>query len=277
MKRALLRPITQCIPEQLKHLLRLLWGVTRPPRDPLERFKLLVALTGRLVPHYKLDWPHIDWWQDAEFNAFLARFKEDKTYNASRKFMVSQLVQLVDDVPGDTCECGVYLGASSYLICRRNQLVNQEMHSSRVHHIFDSFEGISTPTEADDTKHWQAGMLACGEEVVRMNLQEFEQVEYHPGWIPDKFHEVDMRTFCFVHVDVDLYQPTRDSLDFFYPRMNTGAILLCDDYGFDICPGATKACNEFLQDKLEKMLSLPGGGGFFIKGKPILQANHNES
>jgi len=37
------------------------------------------------------------------------------------------------------------------------------------------------------------------------------------------------KTFLFVHVDVDLYEPTRDSIAFFYPRMNLGAVSLCDD------------------------------------------------
>ena len=45
-----------------------------------------------------------------------------------------------------------------------------------------------------------------------------------------------------------------------------GGLILCDDYGFTSCPGATKAINEFLQDKEEKMISLSGGGGFLIKG-----------
>jgi hypothetical protein len=45
-----------------------------------------------------------------------------------------------------------------------------------------------------------------------------------------------------------------------------GGIFVCDDYGFLTCPGATKAMDEFLLTKREKMISLPGGGGFFIKG-----------
>ena len=69
-----------------------------------------------------------------------------------------------------------------------------------------------------------------------------------------------------VHVDVDLYEPTLASLAFFYPRMNPGGVMVCDDYGFTTCPGATKAVDEFLHDKPEKMIALPNGGGFFIAG-----------
>ena len=35
------------------------------------------------------------------------------------------------------------------------------------------------------------------------------------GWIPSRFEEVKDKNFSFVHIDVDLYQPTLDSLNFF--------------------------------------------------------------
>jgi len=68
-----------------------------------------------------------------------------------------------------------------------------------------------------------------------------------------------------VYIDVDLYGLTRDSLAFFYPRMQTGGINLCDDHGITTCPGATAAFNEYLLDKPETMIGLPCGGGFLIK------------
>ena len=80
------------------------------------------------------------------------------------------------------------------------------------------------------------------------------------------------RAFSFVHVDVDLYEPTRDSFAFFYERLSPGGILLCDDYGCTTCPGATKAADEFLADRPEKMISLDSGGGFFIRGLPVQPA-----
>jgi hypothetical protein len=46
-----------------------------------------------------------------------------------------------------------------------------------------------------------------------------------------------------------------------------GGIIVCDDYWFTTCPGATKAVDEFLADKPEKMLPLAQGGGFLIKGQ----------
>jgi O-methyltransferase len=70
--------------------------------------------------------------------------------------------------------------------------------------------------------------------------------------------------FSFVHLDVDLYQPTMDSLEFFYGKMSPGNIILCDDYGFVTCPGAKKAMDSFFADKPEEIVSLPTGQGFVV-------------
>jgi len=97
-------------------------------------------------------------------------------------------------------------------------------------------------------------------------LAEFPGVSLLAGWIPERFPAVADRRFAFVHIDVDLYEPTRDSLAFFYPRMSAGGIVVCDDYGFTSCPGATRAVDEYLADRPEKMIALSCGGGFLVKG-----------
>ena len=60
---------------------------------------------------------------------------------------------------------------------------------------------------------------------------------------------------------------TLDSIEYFYPRLNDGGIILCDDYGSALCPGATQAIDEFLSDKPEKVLYMPCGNGFMIKNQ----------
>ncbi len=134
-----------------------------------------------------------------------------------------------------------------------------------MHHCFDSYEGLSTPTDEDGT-HWTPGVLSATEDIAKRNLSEFSDIVFYKGWIPDRFEDCDANPFSFVHADVDLYESTKDSIEFFYGRISPGGVLLCDDYGFTICPGATKAVDEFLADKSEKMIALDCGGGFFVKG-----------
>jgi hypothetical protein len=130
--------------------------------------------------------------------------------------------------------------------------------------MFDSFEGLSAPV-ATDGPYWHRGDLSRGEDVLKRNLSGFADYHIYKGWIPERFSEIADRTFSFVHIDVDLYQPTLDSMKFFYPRLNRGGILVCDDYGFQTCPGATQAVSEFLAEQTEAMIALPDGGGFLIK------------
>lgn len=225
----------------------------------------LLRLAGKvLVPSYRFKWPQLDWWRNEEFTAYLRRFGELAVLNTDRKWMVYQLLRLIAHIPGDTAECGVYRGATSYLICR----ANQEAAHWKVHHLFDSFAGLSEPGLADGT-HWWKGDLRNTLAETQRTLAEFEKAtSYHRGWIPTRFREVADCRFSFVHIDVDLAQPTHDSIEFFYPRMNIGGIIVCDDYGQTICPGATEAIDHFFSNKPEKMISLPDGGGFVIINTP---------
>jgi len=226
------------------------------------RFRVLVRLGSLVFKHYPFKWSQLDWLRNQWFCNYLEKFGEARGFNKERRWMVQELLRLVETVPGDTAECGAFEGAGSYLICHANAA---NSNYKRLHHIFDSFEGLSAPATADGA-YWHKGDMARGEDIVRRNLAEFKAIDLHKGWIPERFMDVEEGRFAFVHVDVDLYQPTLDSMRFFYERMSPGGIILCDDYGFSTCPGATKAVNEFLSDKPEKMIALPDGGGFLIKG-----------
>jgi len=225
-------------------------------------FELLVYLGKVIFPKYRFKWHQLDWWESDKFDGYLKRFDNYKKMNDDRLWNLAQILRLVSFVPGDTAECGVFKGASSYLICR----ANVESELDKTHCIFDSFEGVSTPDSEVDGTHWSKGDLACSLDVVKQNLSDFSLIEYFQGWIPDRFGEVLDRSFSFVHIDVDLMQPTADSFSFFYERMSEGGVIVCDDYGQSTCPGATKAIDLFLADKDEKMISLCSSGGFMIKG-----------
>ena len=229
--------------------------------DELLGFRLTTIIANYLMPSYRFTWPELAWFQDPKLKSTLILFEENHGFNAHRRFALQQLLRLTSSIPGDTAECGVYRGCGSYVILQANKYSS----FNRIHHIYDSFEGLSQPSEVDG-KYWAANNLSMAEDTVNRNLSQYKEFKLYKGWIPDRFHEVQNHSFSFVHIDVDLYDPTLESIKFFYDRLNSGGILVCDDYGFLTCPGATKAIDEFLFDKPEKMILLAGGGGFFIKG-----------
>ena len=59
-----------------------------------------------------------------------------------------------------------------------------------------------------------------------------------------------------MHLDVDLYQPTRDALEFFYSRVNAGGMFLIHDYLW--AEGVRQAVQEFFATRAETILELAG-------------------
>ncbi|MDA0659226.1 MAG: class I SAM-dependent methyltransferase [Planctomycetota bacterium] len=222
-------------------------------------YLLAERATRWLHPHYCFSEYGRSWLHDADFLTWYRNFPGcDNDHSADRKYFLRSLVALTRHLPGDTAECGVYQGASSFLICE------QLNSADRRHHIFDSFAGLSNPGP-EDGLHWQPGQFAVPELAVRKNLQQFAHVDYHAGWIPATLSRVADKQFCFVHLDVDLYEPTRDASTFFYSRLTPGGILLCDDYGFSTCPGAQQAMNELAAHIGEPLIRVPTGQAFIIK------------
>lgn len=237
------------------------YGALLRPRDANERSyvaaNLLQATADQLLPGYVVTDHSKLWFEDAEFFERLKALEGVSPLSADRKFFLAQLLRMAEGLPGDTAEAGVYLGASSWFICDRFA------GSGKVHYAIDSFEGLPTPAQEDGT-YWKPGDLRAEEAHVRELLAPYEAV-ICKGWIPDAFESIGENRFCFVHVDVDLYEPTLESMRFFYPRLVEGGVIVCDDYGFATCPGAHRAVNEYMADRPESMIHVPTGQGFLVK------------
>lgn len=216
---------------------------------------------------YQIYKPQMIWQDDAEFVAARAEGERRGIIGSpdDRCYLLLESARLIREVPGDIAECGVRYGRSSLFI-----LSGLGGGSTKNLHIFDSFEGLSTPDardiDASGEAAWEKGELAVPEDIVRNNLSGFgDRVVLHKGWIPERFADVADCRFAMAHIDVDLYEPTRASAEFFYPRVNPGGIILCDDYGSALCPGAKRAMDEFFADKPEHLISLPTGQSLAIK------------
>lgn len=234
------------------------WYARRVAGDsPERRFELLERLAGFVYPDHWFSEFGRTWLDDEDFVRWYEREEPNNRRSADRKFTLRELTKLVLDVPGAVAECGVYRGASAELMGR--SLPGRELH------LFDSFEGLSPP-ETSDGGFWRAGDLRVGPEPVARRLTSAGIPHViHAGWIPERFHEVADLRFAFVHIDVDLRQPTMDSLEFFYPRLSPGAVVVFDDYGFRTCPGARSAVDEYMATASKPVLHLPTGQGLFVK------------
>jgi O-methyltransferase len=169
---------------------------------------------------------------------------------------IASMIEAVRLVPGDLAEVGTYQGASAGLIasCAPNKSV----------HVFDTFEGLPTPSGSDGQDSWAyEGNFDVAFEEVRRYLNRWPNIHIYRGLFPASAAGLEELRFSFVHLDVDLYEGTLGSLQWFYPRLNTGAILVTHDYNF--CPGVKKAFDEFFADKNDTLIELPTNQALFVK------------
>lgn len=177
---------------------------------------------------------------------------------AFEAFVLHSVASAQGRMPGAIAEVGVYEGGSARLI--------REATGDREMHLFDTFAGLPKNTDVDGDVH-QANVYACSLESVQKYLSAYSNIHFHQGLFPASAHDLDPNLrFSLVHFDVDLYESTRACLEFFYPRMLPGGIMLSHDYS--ILAGVKQAFTEFLADKPEGAIELPTTQCFVIKGAP---------
>ncbi len=99
---------------------------------------------------------------------------------------------------------------------------------------------------------------------MREYLSAYPNVTFHKGLFPaETGPDVADKRFSFVNLDVDTYASTRDSLEFFYPRLMPGGILLSHDYAQ--AEGVRKAFEEVIGPKPESIIELPESQCMFVK------------
>jgi len=173
--------------------------------------------------------------------------KEDRPFLLlpSELLMIHSLSKSQTMVPGDYAEVGVFKGATAKAIC--------ESKKKKHLHLFDTFEGLPRTSKNLD-RRYKRRMFRSNYDRVKKKLSKYKNVHLYKGLFPGTGIPVEDKKFAFVHLDVDLYESTRDSLDFFYPRMSKGGILISHDYHAD---GVKKAFNEFFRGRPEKVIPLP--------------------
>ena len=157
-------------------------------------------------------------------------------------------------MPGVMAEVGVYQGVSARLISLASQGVPL--------HLFDTFEGLPEPGVRERGR-LHRGQYAASLAGVETYLEDRPDVSLHKGLFPATTTGCDQLTFSFVHLDVDLESSTSACLDFFYPRMCRGGIILTHDFSY--LPGVRKAFEGFLQTRPERAIELPTSQAFIVK------------
>ena len=133
------------------------------------------------------------------------------------------------------------------------------MDTDRTFHLFDTFEGF---TETDLVGESGKAATYSSRNFADTSLQKVTSrlsapaFVFHPGYFPETAKKTENDIFALVNMDADLYKPTKAGLEFFYPRLSSGGVLIIHDYNPD-WPGIMKAVDEFTINIPEPLIVLP--------------------
>jgi hypothetical protein len=168
---------------------------------------------------------------------------------------------------GAFVECGVWRGGSMMAVA---WTLAELGDTSRDLYLFDTFEGMSEPTEHDRLMNGaSAGDILssmprgeanfwciAGLEEVRANLLRTgypsERLHFVKGKVEDTLPAGAPERIALLRLDTDWYESTRHELEHLYERLVPNGVLIIDDYG--TWQGARKAVDEFFEKTEKKPL-----------------------
>ena len=184
---------------------------------------------------------------------------ENGFYLTSGTNRISKFVSHLDfyrmslEVAGDIVECGVFKGNSLSRWIKFRDLLGGA-YSKKIY-AFDIFGKFPEAQFGNDIQKRESFVKEAGEyglskeklldtyEALGLNknlsLIEGDILETIPNFCKTNPHV----KISLLHIDVDLYEPTKCALEYFYPMVTNGGVIIFDDYG--AFAGANKAIDDY--------------------------------
>jgi Macrocin-O-methyltransferase (TylF) len=146
------------------------------------------------------------------------------------------------NVKGAIVEFGIYQGHMLNALITKAESLGMQ----REFYGFDSFEGLSEPSKEHDYESWQKGQYAAGYDLAAktLRLPERPSLKLIKGWVNDSLKTPEaaaINPIAYARIDVDIYDPTVDCLNYLSNRLAHRAILAFDDWAYTSDKGESKA------------------------------------
>ena len=167
-------------------------------------------------------------------------------------------------IAGDIVECGVWRGGSMMAVALA---LMARGDTSRQLYLYDTFDGMSEPTDEDTHRvsgeparlqleragRDDAVWAVAGLDDVRANLASTgypaERIHFVQGKVEDTIPGRLPAAIALLRLDTDWYESTRHELQHLYPLLTRHGVLIIDDYGH--WDGARRAVDEYFAASAE--------------------------
>lgn len=174
-------------------------------------------------------------------------------------------------IPGDFVEFGVNRGFLSSAIM---QVLDWNV-TGRTFYLLDTFAGIDERYITQDdiavgvierNQHdIDSGFYTFDLDAVRANFAEWPAARIIPGPVPETLDQIDSDNFAFAHIDMNCAAPEIAAIEFLWPRLSEGGVVLLDDYAYIGYRSQKVAMDDFARRVGVAVLSLPTGQGLILK------------
>jgi O-methyltransferase len=189
-----------------------------------------------LVP--SIDPINVEILADEEFRASVAAVRGKTLLDVGRLANLWYLARQTG--PGVCLEVGSYRGGGALHICNALRERNPRFYS------FDPFEdgGFENIRPEDELFTKNQFTETSYRAVVRL-LSSHPNATVTKGFFPAAAKDLDLQPIAFCHLDVDVYEATRDCLNFIEPRLGPKSYIVLDDINRNV-KGVERAVQEFL-------------------------------
>ncbi|MDR1362628.1 MAG: TylF/MycF family methyltransferase [Spirochaetaceae bacterium] len=201
---------------------------------------------------------------DIAFRDLYSKIQEYTLLGEIKSYALWQIVKEASKLnEGAFIEVGVWRGGSGALIAKQAEIngITDNIY------LCDTFTGV-VKSGKNDTFYENGEHSDTSKEIVEQLLKEYDihNVKLAVGIFPDETSEfITDKKFRFAHIDVDVYESTKNIFDWIWQKMVVGGIILIDDYGFYRCNGITKFVNDERGKKDRIVFNNSDGQAVFIK------------
>ena len=182
------------------------------------------------------------WLLDYTFNETYRTIKNHTLVDKYRCYELWQLVAEISKLRGALIEVGTWKGGSGALIAKKAKIANIK----DTVYLCDTFKGI-VKAGINDSFYKGGEHSDASEKTVKQIIDELEldNVKLLPGIFPDETSRmITAKEFRLCHIDVDVYQSAKDAVEWLWPKLVVGGLIIFDDYGWEGCDGVRKFVNE---------------------------------
>jgi hypothetical protein len=169
---------------------------------------------------------------------------------------------------GDFVECGTARAFVSTAILKYTDW--NETSGGRHFYLVDTFEGIVDYLLTDSER----AMGAIERHGARYqnnypdalrNVSPFKNVQLVKGIVPNILPQLPAKQVAYLHLDMNSAVPEVAALEYFWPKMVLGGVVLLDDYVYAGYEPQREAHNELAKRLGVEIARLPTGQGLLIK------------